>query len=1521
MNKRSILALVVCMAMVLASCGSSAGSPAQVSQEAGTGQTSGQMKAEESTATENEEAAAENQGAGAENQGAAAESGKPDLVIMGKEDTDYNRAAQNKRVAEMDVKVSALHASTELPVIADKDYTVMVYIVGSNLESRYGAATNDLNEMIGAGIDYNKVNLLVYTGGSKRWNSDISNTYNSVLNMADGESLQVAAKTGETADMGTPQTLADFINYCTTNFPARHYGLVLWDHGAGPLWGYGSDELFSNDSLLLDELKTAMDQTAFGGSQKLDWVGFDACLMGSIENANLWKDYAKYLVGSEELEPGRGWDYSFLSTLNSTDDAKKIVSSIVDSYGRYYEENRSEFFNPDITLAAMDLSALGDAVKSVNALFDVMSEGIEEGEYAALNRARGKTKAFGLSVSGTREGAYDLLDLRNLAENLKDLYPGECADVTASLDRMIVRSTANVSGAGGVSIYLPGDNQELYSVSGQLYTAEASLSEPYREFVDAYMDAWTEGVNTDWGFEKIEQGDGELTLQLTEEQVRNASLIHYSVLQRNSFGDYAITTGRVAIEPDENNILHIPGDPMILAAVTDMENYAVPLTCTQIESGEEESVYRTIGTYLTPGHEFKDVDINQDESVVITAKNRNGEREAQILDITSSAGSAGAGGKESVDVSNFDSVVNAGSISLSPGRDEEGRLKPFHEWEASGYEMYPMSLDRGFKTVMKPISEFNHSFICQVVVKDVNGNQHGTEYFEYSFDKDKHVEEIETPGGTLYAEVTEEGAEITEYEGTDEILEIPDSAGGKPVTRIADNAFASKKTLKEVVLPDTVTEIGSEAFFADSELTKIVLPGNLKTIGISAFRRSGLSEIEIPQSVESIGRAAFADTALSSVTLPDQIRSIGSMPFSCCRELKEIKLSGDNPAYKTVNGVLYTKDGKLLVQYPCAAGGEYRVEEGTEEIGYGAFADAVIEGVIFPESLKTIGNMAFYECLDLRSLDLPDSLETIGDTAFGYYYILAYGKTMPRMDSIHIGPNVKYIGSGAFNMIDTAVIEVDEANEQFASVGGFVTSKAKDVITYVPAGMRSPIVIPDGITTLQDELFAEMDIETEFVIPDSTFRMGERVFPCKYGERDEEGNMTRIYNIRIHCSEGSAAEKYAHMYEIPCDNETDPEELRYEEVTEEVPETEESQAQTRVWNVYKNRAELVKLAAEDSGTITIPSEYNGLPVTALKFKQSVTDSESTRAIRVVIPDTVQKIDWEFFGTWYYLQELEVDENNSAYVSIDSVLFTKDQETLVGYPQKKADPEYEVPGDVETISKKAFYMNPLIGKVTFPRSLRTIGDHAFCSCTALKEAVFAKGLKKIESWAFNSAKLQNVELPSTVTEIGNSVFTVTETFGEIVLPEKLEKLGYNAFATPYGESFSQDSLRIPAKLRVSDKIMRGVLLGRYEVDEKNPYHSEANGALMSKDGKTLITVPTQAEGDFTVPEGTLYIRYGAFDECDQITDVYLPESLLDIGDIYKKDYETGEYYYVIHCHEGTEAQKVLDARKVPWTAIE
>ena len=185
---------------------------------------------------------------------------KPGLVILEEDNDDY-RGAAGLKASDIDEKTSQLHAVTngsggsktggKTAAKAVKDYTVMVYIVGSNLESRLGAATTDIGEMKQAGIDFGKTNLLVYTGGSRRWVSDIPNKFNSVLDLSEAGGSQIIAQTQESADMGMPQTLTEFINYCTALYPARHYGLVFWDHGAGPLWGYGSDELFGNDSLLL----------------------------------------------------------------------------------------------------------------------------------------------------------------------------------------------------------------------------------------------------------------------------------------------------------------------------------------------------------------------------------------------------------------------------------------------------------------------------------------------------------------------------------------------------------------------------------------------------------------------------------------------------------------------------------------------------------------------------------------------------------------------------------------------------------------------------------------------------------------------------------------------------------------------------------------------------------------------------------------------------------------------------------------------------------------------------------------------------------------------------------------------------------------------------------------------------------------------------------------------------------------------------------------------------------------------
>lgn len=1526
MIKKRLFTSLLCLAIAAVSCAAPAGGSGQ---DSGRGEES--AAADTSAGTEAGFDGSTAAGPEADPAGTAQDTAqgkdpnaKPELVILGSEEEDYSRAVQNKKVTDADARTSALYSAADLPKLSDKDYTVMVYIVGSNLESRYGAATNDINEMLGAGIDYSRNNLLVYAGGCKRWNSDISNTYNSVLDLSAGDSLEVTAKTEETADMGTADTLAEFINYCTDHYPARHYGLVLWDHGAGPLWGYGSDELFGNDSLLLQELKSAMDKTKFAGGTKLDWVGFDACLMASIESANLWKNYAEYMIGSEELEPGRGWDYSFLESLNRTRDAGEIAVSAVNAYEKYYEENRSEFFNPDVTLSAIDLSAVDETIKAADALFRSMQKGVAGGEYAAVNRARAKVKAFGLGAVPSREDAYDLLDLRDLADRMEELYPEECENVRGALDKLVLANTSNVAGAGGMSIYLPGDNPELYGVAGELYGEDAALSAPYQDFVNAYMDAWKEGSETDWTLADIEAENGELTMQLSQEQVNSATEIQYNVLQRNSFGSYALATGRIGLEPDENNVLHIPADPMLVAAATDMEEPSAPLTCTQIERADGESVYRTISMFLTPGHEYSDIDVRTDEQVIITAKHREGEKELSILDITSSSGSAWAGGKTSVDVSHYESIINAGSTSYSPVRDEEGHMKPFFEWKYTGYEMYPMCLENGFRIIMKPASEFNKEFICQVIVKDVNGEQHASEFRELPKESRTEWIEVPTEKGTLFAVEDGSGICIDRYEGEDEKIVIPDSVEGKPVTKIGEGAFSRNNTIGEIIMPDTVGEIGKESFYSMKQLTNVVLPGNLKTIGIAAFKYTGLTQIDIPESVETIRRAAFSNTQLTSVNLPEGIIEIGSIPFAACGNLKEITIDGSNPNYRTEEGVLYTSDGKVLIQYPCAASEEYAVPEGTEEIAYGAFSSAGLKKIALPSTLRTIGNFAFYDCTKLESLQLPDSLESIGFMAFSSFnakYHWNSGEEKKDIGTVRIGPNVSHIGHGAFGALETKAFEVDEGNPQFASLGGFITGKAKDVIISSPSGLGSIVEIPDGITTLQDYVFLDLPDGTEFVIPDSVFRIGKYAFPYKYGELNKEGRYDILYETKFHCSEGSAAEKFAQICEIPYDHITDPADLVYEEVTEEIPASGENGAQKMIWYVFEDHAELVEYGSPDSGTFTIPSEYKGLPVTALRSNGELLSTEWNRAEKVIIPDTVEQIDWGFFKCCYFLKEIETDENNRSYTSRDGVLFTKDMKELIVYPRKKEDLAYKVPDQVQQITENAAYMNYTIQKLTLPRSLRRIGKNAFSSCRSLTEVVFNKGLKEIGDYAFYDAPLKDVNLPSAVTSIGTQAFMLTDAFGTIELPDKLKTIEYKAFYTERGKTFLQDSIRIPKDLKLDNILFTGVRFERYEVDDKSKLYKAEDGALMSKDGKTLVSVPTLCEGDFTVQDGTLYIDYNAFHECDRITDIYIPDTILSIGNIAEKDYSTGVYKYVIHCHEGTEAQKQLEARGANWAAIE
>ena len=131
-------------------------------------------------------------------------------------------------------------------------------------------------------------------------------------NDADTISSELVAELGE-VNMGDPLALADFIAWGAANYPANRYALIMWDHGAG--WNgiaFDSDtaDFGEPDFLSLGDLTGALTQALPQTDvDKLDLIGFDACLMGQFDVFQTLAPFADFAVGSEELTPGQGWDY------------------------------------------------------------------------------------------------------------------------------------------------------------------------------------------------------------------------------------------------------------------------------------------------------------------------------------------------------------------------------------------------------------------------------------------------------------------------------------------------------------------------------------------------------------------------------------------------------------------------------------------------------------------------------------------------------------------------------------------------------------------------------------------------------------------------------------------------------------------------------------------------------------------------------------------------------------------------------------------------------------------------------------------------------------------------------------------------------------------------------------------------------------------------------------------------------------------------------------------------------------
>ena len=372
---------------------------------------------------------------------------------------------------EPDREVSAAARDQYIDTSAASTVTIMVYMCGTDLESEGGMATADLEEMASATLSDN-VRVIVETGGTSRWqNSVVKSTTNQRFRVKQGGLQTLEANLGKQS-MVEPETLTDFIKYCKSNFPADRYILVLWDHGGGSLTGYGYDEVFPGDSMSLDEINTALK----GGGVKFDAIGFDACLMATMETALVTEQYADYLIASEAVEPGTGWYYTnWLSSLSADPamDTLDLGKEIIDDYVKMSGSSSQT------TLSLIDLAELNGTVpEAFTAFASSTSELISNNEFNKVAEARSGSRDFSTSSK------INQIDLIHFAENLGT------AESTAFAQALIGcvkynRNSTNISHANGVSIYFP--YQSLSKVSAAIKTYDAiGLDESYSKCIKSF---------------------------------------------------------------------------------------------------------------------------------------------------------------------------------------------------------------------------------------------------------------------------------------------------------------------------------------------------------------------------------------------------------------------------------------------------------------------------------------------------------------------------------------------------------------------------------------------------------------------------------------------------------------------------------------------------------------------------------------------------------------------------------------------------------------------------------------------------------------------------------------------------------------------------------------------------------------------------------------------------------------------------------------------------------------------------
>jgi len=686
-------------------------------------------------------------------------------------------------------------------------------------------------------------------------------------------------------------------------------------------------------------------------------------------------------------------------------------------------------------------------------------------------------------------------------------------------------------------------------------------------------------------------------------------------------------------------------------------------------------------------------------------------------------------------------------------------------------------------------------------------------------------------------------AEVVGFEGDAAQVVIQPSFNDYAVTRIAPSAFAGCKSIKSIVIPDSVESIGDSAF-------------------------SGCENLE-------------------SVTFGSSLSGIGAEVFADCKSLKSF--SANSEYYASVDGNLYTKDGKTLVQYAIGkADTSFTIPNTVETVGaYAFYTCDVLESIKMSNSVKYVNGFAFMDCENLSEVTFSSLIRVIGESAFSSCDSLA---------SISIPSNIRSIGYRAFSNCESLKSINFNTNSRLKSIGGYA---------FYDCDRLTAITVPDRVVSMDSFIFSDCDnlVSVSFGVASKLTEIGSYAFY----------NCTRLTGIEIPTGVKNIGPYTFYncvsleSIELPCgvseDIVTDDGEIQkgvpygvtsiggyafygcssLESIELPYAETEDGETYgvTSVGEYafygcssFKDMVmpQSVRVIGDEAfsqctgvESIEIPTAVDSMgervflgckSLTAISIPNGADSigedmfGGCTALASINIPASVTNISNRAFRDCESLEKIEVNERNANYLSEDGNLYTRpnnEGKALTKYATGKKNHSFTIPDGVAKIADEAFLGCTNLLSIEIPQSVDSVGDNAFSGCTRLSEVIY---------------KSHNGSGDRLKIEIG------TEGCGGVAL---------NAIAVHTGRSMLVEQGGYVFYTHLGANYLLGYIGDETEIALPESYNGEVykihNGAFYNRHEITSIEVP----------DSVTNIGARAFYNCSGITSIRIPESVTGIGE--------------------------------------